>query len=78
MIEPKRKKIHVCQSVEGALKLWKRAEWRHVARMNDCTVDQAKEKFWEYLRNGVLVIPLGTPCEGFDYKKGCQGHILED
>ena len=68
---------HICQSVEGALKNWTMREWRAIAKENNCTVAQAKESFWQYLRDGKLVIPIGEPCKGFDYKFGCIGHIID-
>jgi hypothetical protein len=30
------------------------------------------------LVRGHDVIPMGEPCEGFDYKKGCPGHEQVD
>jgi len=67
---------HICQSVEGALKNWTMREWRSIAKENNCTIDQAKETFWQYLREGKLVIPIGEPCNNFSYKTGCTGHVV--
>lgn len=70
--------LHICQSVEGALKFWKTKEWKHVARENGISPEEAKEIFWGYLREGKRVIPLGEPCVGFDYQTGCPGHEKEE
>lgn len=66
--------IHVCQSVEGALRNWKKADWRSVARANGWSIEQTKEVFWQYMREGKRVIPIGEMCEGFSYESGCPGH----
>jgi hypothetical protein len=74
--------IHLCQSVEGALKNWKKAEWKSLAKSNNCSIDDMKEYFWNCLKEGKLVLPIGE-CDNFDYKKGCLGHenriqVLQD
>lgn len=69
-----RRTVHVCQSVEGALKNWKAREWKSIAKSNGVTVAEAKEAFWEYMREGKRVIPIGEACEGFSYQTGCPGH----
>lgn len=70
--------IHCCLSIEGALRTWKTREWKSLAKSNNCSVDQVKETFWQYLRDGKQVIPFGEPCEGFSYINGCQGHEIEN
>lgn len=67
-------RIHVCQSVQGALKNWKKKEWESVARSNDTTADALKEQFRIFDFEGKRVIPLGEACEGFSYQTGCPGH----
>lgn len=66
--------FHICQSVDGALKNWKKAEWRNIAEANNMTIDAVKEQFKIYQFEGKRVIPLGDPCEGFSYIDGCPGH----
>lgn len=71
------RKIHVCQSVDGALKHWRKREWLSVARSNNVTIDAMKEKFRIMQFEGKRVIPLGDPCDGFSYLTGCPGHEVE-
>jgi hypothetical protein len=65
---------HLCQSVEGALRNWTRADWLYLAKKNNKTIDECKDHFWDLIKAGKLVVPIGKPCEGFDYKNGCPGH----
>lgn len=67
-------KIHVCQSVGGALKNWGKKEWASVAKSNNMTIDALKEQFRIMEFEGKRVIPIGDPCEGFSYLTGCPGH----
>ena len=69
---------HICQSVDGALVNWGNREWKSIAKSNNCSVDEAKRAFLTYAREGKRVIPIGDPCEGFDYQKGCPGHPVEE
>lgn len=69
-----RRLLHMCQSVEGALKNWGRREWTSLARENNMTVAAVKEQFKIYQFEGKKVVPLGEPCEGFSYQHGCPGH----
>jgi len=70
--------IHICQSVEGALRNWKMAEWRSIAKSNNMTVEQVKNEFWKMHGEGKKVIPIGEPCEGFSYETGCPGHEIKE
>lgn len=69
---------HICQSVEGALKFWKKAEWKSVSKSSGMTIEQCKNEFWKMHGEGKLVIPIGEECEGFSYKTGCPGHQLSE
>lgn len=73
-----RRRIHICQSVEGALKNWTRKQWLAVAAENNMTPGQAKKQFELYRFEGKKVIPIGDPCEGFSYIDGCPGHQIPD
>lgn len=73
-----KRRIHICQSVEGALKNWKKSEWKSLAKSNNCTIDEVKEYFWQCMREGKRVIPIGEPCEGFSFQDGCPGHEIKD
>ena len=72
--------FHCCQSVRGAL--LKSDEDLEKTFKNSITGEckilktayEIRDFFMDHLSEGHEVIPLGDPCEGFDYKKGCQGH----
>lgn len=72
--ESKRKIIHMCQSVRGALKNWDKNQWKQVAQDNGMSVERCKEWFRIQEHNGVKVIPFGERCEGFSDIDGCPGH----
>ena len=72
----KTRRIHMCQSVPGALRNWNKAQWEGVARDNKTTAVRIKEKFRIMEFEGVKVIPFGEPCEGFSYDTGCPGHEM--
>ncbi len=39
---------------------------------------EARHGLMDHLAHGREVIPLGKPCDGFDYSgKGCPGHPIE-
>ena len=69
--------LHMCLSVRGALN-WPRRKlkgmFRDIATGRPCSADQAREFLLDELSQGHEVIPLGSPCEGFDYRNGCPGH----
>ena len=67
-------KIHCCQSVRGML-LKTDTELKNY--FPDFTPSEIRDFFMDELAKGREVIPFGEPCEGFDYKKGCQGHEVE-
>lgn len=41
------------------------------------TPEQVRKFLFDHLAQGHEVIPLGEPCEGFDWKTGCIGHPPE-
>jgi hypothetical protein len=65
---------HICQSVEGALRNWKKRDWNAVAQSNNSTATEMENHFWDLHSKGTKVIPIGEPCEGFSYQTGCPGH----
>lgn len=71
-----RKRIHVCQSVSGALKNWNKEQWAAVAADNKMSVEYLKAKFRIMEFEGKKVIPLHEECEGFSYETGCPGHEI--
>jgi len=71
------KTIHICQSVRGAIKFWNKRTYDNFLSDNNgnfLSYEEAIDFLLEELSKGHEVIPLGLPCEGFDYKKGCPGH----
>ena len=74
-----RRTLHLCLSVRGALRWDKRmmARQAKAARHADgrvLTGEELREHLMDELAQGHEVIPLGAPCEGFDYETGCPGH----
>ncbi len=68
--------LHCCISVRGALK-WPKSRLRRFLRHESgrwATADEAQDFLLDELQQGHLVLPIGEPCEGFDYVKGCPGH----
>jgi hypothetical protein len=70
----------MCISVRGMLH-WSEAETRRNLKSitkNDGTryvsVAEFKNSLMDELAAGHEKLPLGEPCEGFDYKHGCPGH----
>jgi hypothetical protein len=70
--------IHMCQSVSGALKNWDQSTWKEVAKDNDMTIGQIKERFRIMEFEGKKVIPIHKECEGFSHETGCPGHEVEE
>lgn len=75
------KTVHLCLSVRGALTNWTRRDFANLLTHNDgrkATAEEAKAYLLEELSKGHEVIPIGPPCEGFDYSGGgCPGHPSE-
>ena len=81
-----RSKHHMCVSVRGVLR-W--PDRKLVSDWSGCITDDTGKsprtayeirEFWmDHLSKGHEVIPLGEPCEGFDYGgKGCPGHPIPE
>jgi hypothetical protein len=74
--------IHCCVDVRGLLSKSKRelAKWRGAFVMAGGktsaanTVEEIREVLFDQLAMGREVLPVGKPCPGWDYKKGCPGH----
>lgn len=73
-----RRVVHICQSVDGALRNWGKAEWKHVAKENGRSPEYIRKQFEIYKFEGKKVIPIGPMCDGFDFEKGCPGHEVTD
>jgi hypothetical protein len=73
--------IHCCLDVRGALKHFSDRElsgmFRNRSTGKSLTADEARDVLYDHLAQGHEVIPMGPPCEGFDYKTGCPGHKVE-
>ncbi len=73
------KRIHVSQSVRGALRNWTPRDWM------DVKIDgqppkrwqEARDAFLQLLSEGVESIPLSDDCVGHDPVKGCPGHQVQ-
>ena len=75
--------LHMCISVRGLLKQGKRDFARTARAMTKAdgttpTPDEARDLLLDELAKGHEVLPLGDPCEGFDFKTGCPGHDAEE
>lgn len=75
--------IHICISVRGMLN-WSKAEAKRNMKSitkSDGThyrdFDELRHELMNELAAGHEVLPMGEPCEGFDYKTGCPGHETE-
>ncbi len=74
-----KRKIHICQSISGALKNWSKEEWNALAKDNKMTAFDLQAEFWKMHLDGKKVMPISQACEGFSYETGCPGHeIVED
>ena len=69
---------HICQSVEGALRNWRKSDWAAIAKSNGLSPQEVENHFWDLHSKGIKVIPIGEPCEGFSYQTGCPGHEVQD
>lgn len=73
---------HMCLNLRGTLRNFNPREWLGVVTDDDgrvFTPDQVREHFFDEIQKGHVVIPLGKPCEGFDYSgRGCPGHQIEE
>ncbi len=71
---------HMCVSVRGAIRNWR--DWAGSITGDDgkrlMTKHEIQNALMDELAKGHEVIPLGNPCEGFDYSGGgCPGHSVE-
>lgn len=67
-------KIHMCQSIQGALKNWDKKTWEAIGKDNGLSGAEMKGKFRIMDFEGKKVLPFGEPCEGFSYETGCPTH----
>ncbi|MNJ60112.1 hypothetical protein D3C77_558250 [compost metagenome] len=77
---PNGRTFHIHLSVRGALRDFSKRELKDLFHFEDgrnCTAAEAKEYLAECLAQGREVLPLGTPCDGFDFSGGgCPGHEI--
>ena len=81
--EMSRRIVHMCINVRGALKNFRKREWKRSCTDPDTgrflTPDEVRDVFLDELSRGHEVIPIGNACEGFDYLGGgCPGHPVEE
>ena len=71
--------VHVCLSIRGALK-WPKRDFARLAKGmvkpdgTRMTPTEARQALIDQLDLGREVLPVGDPCQGFDYVNGCPGH----
>src|SRR5690348_14280089 len=71
---------HFCLDLRGALINWTDRQWRGVLHDDNGRVlspREAKLALMDELAKGRKVIPC-SPCDNFDYQKGCKGHPAVD
>jgi hypothetical protein len=76
--------MHTCLSVRGALS-WDKRQFRNALSWitkpggeRYRSVDHLRDALFDELAKGHEVIPIGEPCEGFDYKTGCPTHEIPE
>jgi len=79
-----RRRIHMCQSIEGPLMNWGQREWKQALKyMNKedgspfSSVNELKQAFLDELAKGHKVVPIGD-CDNFDWEHGCKGHPINE
>lgn len=66
---------HLCIDIRGALKWPKRQlDGLMVKDGRRLRPSEVTDILFDELAKGRCVLPLGKPCEGFDYTTGCPGH----
>ncbi len=74
------RRFHPGLSIIGPLRNWNKREWqkatKYITRQNGerMTAEELRSQFVDLLANGVQVMPLGKPCEGWSDVTGCPGH----
>jgi hypothetical protein len=76
------KTVHMCIDVRGVLG-WPDRELNgflvNAETGKNLTAAEAREALYAELLQGHAVIPMGEPCEGFDYSGGgCPGHPVPE
>lgn len=68
---------HMCLDVRGVLTNWKARDLAGMFVKPDgtrSTADETRDLLLDEVAKGRKVIPIGAPCDGFDYQTGCPGH----
>ncbi len=76
MSEPTYTTRHMCMNIAGALRNPQSLKSFTHDNGIPCTVAEARDFLRMEQYKGRRVIPLGEPCEGFDYQTGCPGHPM--
>ena len=74
-----RRIIHMSVDTEGALRNAK--DWRGCITVEGKklnTVAEVRAFLQDQLAQGHKVLPTSDECEGFDWEKGCPGHVVEE
>lgn len=78
---PIRTTFHMCLDVRGVLTNWKARQLTGMFKRADgkpSTAEETRAALLDALAAGKTVLPLGKPCEGFDYTTGCPGHEADE
>lgn len=72
--------IHVYLDVRGALLNYTDEDFVGFRDESGCQMSpyEARSALLDALLSGVAALPIGEPCEGFDYKTGCPGHDAKE
>ena len=75
-----RKTVHLVLDVEGASRWpdWRLRDLLATDKGEPVSAEDARAYLREQIEQGVRVMPLGEPCEGFDPVTGCPGHPVEE
>lgn len=72
--------IHVHLNVRGALMNYRPRDFKGMlvdkATGRPLTPREAKAALLDVLARGIEAMPIGEPCEGFDFSTGCPGHDM--
>ena len=75
------KTFHMCIDVRGMLNWTRRETMRNLKNITKsdgtryASVAEFRNSLMDELVRGHEVLPIGDLCEGFDFKKGCPGHV---
>ena len=72
---------HMCLDIEGALRYHGKRSMRGLIKEDngaEWTDKMVRDYLKECLAKGWKVLPFSKDCEGFDYQRGCPGHLINE